>query len=150
MAGTNRLKCEVAARYARGLAAHCYKPARQRRVFHWHSALALRTRPPLSPSALALNHPPTHPACWRLRPRPPPLPSALALRTRPSNRSLRSRLGYANQNDTPPMQTGSCIDVRVCGGSPAPAPPRPTASASGRRLRPRGHPLRNDRRAPVA
>lgn len=37
-----------------------------------------------------------------------------------------------------------------CGGSPAPEPPRPSGSASARRLRPRGYPLRNDRRAPVA
>lgn len=40
--------------------------------------------------------------------------------------------------------------AHIDGGSPAPAPPRPTGSASARRLRPRGYPLRNGRRAPVA
>ena len=107
------------------------------------SALALRTRPPLSPSALAMQTPPSRPFGMRLRTRHSAPLSALALRSRTSV----PHSALAPRHRTPPSPSALAIQG---GGSPAPAPPRPTASASGRRLRPRGHPLRNARRAPVA
>ena len=82
------------------------------RARHWHSALALRTRPPHSPSALAFDSPPSHPLGLRLRTRPPHLPSALALRTRhikpfrPDSPQAGSILNASSPKGFPSMRSG--------------------------------------------
>lgn len=84
-------------------------------------SLALRTRPPHSPSALALNHPPTHPVGLRLRTRPPLSPSALALRPRHTRRGL------------PRPRTPAAYGFRF--GAPSPSSRSPAAEWSPRPCR---------------